>query len=146
MRAILLLMLCACSVWSLAAQPTSCPSEILANGEPSPSPNSRYTVFIQCYDPARTAYTVYAYDAESDREITLGETAADLITSYALVSEWINDTTVLIRAETGGATYNWRSAYIADVTVAGSLREVARDYVAAPRYFVTPPRIEWSIE
>jgi hypothetical protein len=103
-------------------------------------------VYVDCYAPDATAYAVYAYDAKTGETRELGTTAGDLDTETVIVARWLDETRVALRAQTGGGTYNWRSVYIADASAAGSLREIARDYVARPAYGKTPPRYEWVVE
>jgi hypothetical protein len=122
------------------------PASPLAHGEPSTSPDGRFTVYADCYASDQTAYTLYAYDTDTDKTRVLGTTAPDLPTETLFVSRWLDDTTVAIRAETGGGTYNWRSVYLADVTVSRSLTEIARDYVSRPRFGEEPLRYEWAVE
>lgn len=126
--------------------PACDPDAPLANGAPSTSPEGRYTVYVDCYAPDATAYTVYAYDAETDGTYALGTTAPDLDTETVIIARWLDDAQVALRSQTGGGTYNWRSVYIADASMSASLREVARDYVARPAYRDNPPRYEWVVE
>ena len=126
--------------------PVCNPDSPLAHGAPSTSSDERYTVYFDCYDPAATTYTVYVHDAQTDKTRTLGQTAPDLATETMFVARWLTDTQVAVRAETGGGTYNWRSVYISDAAEPNSLTEVARDYVASPRYADKPPRYEWAVE
>ncbi len=123
-----------------------CPNAPLANGGPSTSPDGRYRVYFECYSPDETAYTVYATDAATGQTIELGETAPDLATESIFAARWLTNTQIALRTETGGGTYNWRSVYIADAAQPDSLREIARDYVARPRYDAAPPRYEWAVE
>ncbi len=123
-----------------------CPAAPLANGAPSTSPDGRYSVYFECYSPDKTAYAVYATDFETGTTIELGATAPDLATESIFAARWLTDTQIALRTETGGGTYNWRSVYIADAAQPGSLREVARDYVARPRYGDDPARYEWTVE
>lgn len=135
--------------WMLpAAQaiPGCDPDAPLANGVPVDAPNGAVTVYFECYAPDESAYTVFALDHRTDTVIELGETALDLATESIYLSRWLDATRAAFRAETGGGTYNWRSVYLADVTEPGSLKEIARDYVARPRYFENPPRYEWAVE
>ncbi|MEL6272259.1 MAG: hypothetical protein AAFU54_11085 [Chloroflexota bacterium] len=147
-RVIVFLCLCACYALPLHAQniPACDPAAPLSNGDPSTSPDGRYTVYFECYAPDQTQYTVFAYDADSGNTLTLGETAPDLATESIFTARWLTDTRAAFRTQTGGGTYNWRSVYIADVTEPGSLTEIARDYVSRPRYGDSPPRYEWAEE
>lgn len=141
--------------FSAHAQPTppACdPAAPLANGDPATAPDGRYTVWLDCYAPDAPGYTVYAYDAASGTTYTLGELAdtrrgvtGDTIVS-AYVAQWTDDDTVLLRAETGGGTYNWRYAFVADANAPGSLRLLAADYVARPRFEPDPAHVIWVDE
>lgn len=132
------------SAW---AQPLpDCPPAPLRNGEAVTSGDGRYRVYFECWDGDQTQYDVYATDLQTNQTILLGQTVADLSTESIYVYDWISETQVSFRAETGGGTYNWRSFYVADVTQADSLAELARDYVSRPRYETNPKRIEWAVE
>ena len=124
----------------------ACPPAPLRNGDAVTSPDGRYRVHFECWDAEQTQYDVYATDLQTQETILLGQTAMDLATDSIYVYDWISETMVSFRAETGGGTYNWRSFYVADVAEAGSLTELARDYVSRPRYETSPKRVEWSVE
>lgn len=147
-----LLMLMMMFVWGAAAQPALpfpiCdPAAPISHGAPSASPDGHYSVFFECYDAQKTVYGVYAYNHLTDEEpYLLGTTPTDLSTSYIFVAQWLDETTVEIRSETGGGTYNDRSVYLADAATPDSLQEVARDYVSRPRFADNPPRYEWAVE
>lgn len=147
-RFVLFMVLSVMWVWPIAAQdlPTCDLDSPLQHGEPTLNPTERYTLYMDCYTPDQSRVTVYAYDDETGDTLILGQTADDLDTEYLYLSRWLDDTRAELRAETGGGTYNWRSVYLADVTMADSLTEVARDYVARPRFGEHPPRYEWSVE
>ncbi|MEO0565264.1 MAG: hypothetical protein AAF125_24370, partial [Chloroflexota bacterium] len=124
----------------------------LANGEPSNSLDGRITVTIECYAPGEEGYTVTATDNDTGETITLGEVTderrgvtGDPI-NYVFVSQWLDDITVELRAETGGGTYNWRYVWLADATTPDSLAHVAADYVSRPVYLPDPARYEWADE
>jgi hypothetical protein len=147
-----LLIMCFLLTAPIHAQPTECdPAAPLSNGAPSTSPDGRYTLTIACYDPDATAYPVYVTDNRTGNTSELG-TVTDTrrgVTgdgiNYVFVSQWLDDTRALLRAETGGGTYNWRYAFLADVD-AETVTLLAADYVASPRYFDDPDRIEWGDE
>ncbi len=123
--------------------PTCDPDAPLANDPPTVSPDERYTIYTDCFDADATTYTVYAYDAETDATLTLGETAPDTETVW--FPRWLDNTRLMLRSETGGGTYNFRSVYVADLDAA-SLTEVARGYIVRPTYFEEPERLEWATE
>lgn len=131
---------------ALAQSLSDCPVAPLRNGEAVTSGDGRYQVYFECWASDQTQYDVYATDLQTDQTIVLGQTATDLSTESIYVYDWISETQVSFRTETGGGTYNWRSFYVADVTKAGSLIELARDYVSRPRYETNPKRIEWAVE
>jgi hypothetical protein len=137
---------------SAQAIPRCDPAAPLANGGPSTSPDGRFTVWIECYAPGEAAYTVYAHDAQTDTSYTLGDVrdprrgvTGDRI-NFVYVGRWLPDDHVEIRAETGGGTYNWRFVFLADAAEAGSVKRIAADYVASPRFADDPPRYEWVTE
>ena len=132
--------------------PACDPNTPLANGDPATSSDARYTVWTDCYAPDAEGYAVYAYDTETDTTIELGVvtdtrrgvTGDTIVTAY--VARWIDEDTVLLRAETGGGTYNWRYAFVADADTPESLRLLAADYVSRPRFEADPDHIIWTDE